>query len=276
MNNRSYGKSNLIVEVVMILVALIYLFPLYVLLNISLKPLDEVADAPLSLPKAFSLANYSEAWTKASLGSALVNSTVVMLISVVLLIFIGSMAAYTLARRQSRLSYGLYLLFLLGIILPFQLALIPLYQLMRDLQLLGTYTSLIIFYTGHQLPFTVFLYTGFLRALPRDYEDAAFIDGASHFQAFRKVVFPLLRPVTGTVVILNAIFVWNDFLTPLLYVGGTPLQTLPVAIYSFVGQYVSQWGLVFAGLVIGITPILIVYFLLQRYIIRGFASGLKG
>jgi raffinose/stachyose/melibiose transport system permease protein len=275
-NNRSYGKSNLIVEVVMILVALIFLFPLYVLLNISLKPLDEVADSPLGLPKEFSLANYREAWAEASLGSALINSTVVMLISVVLLIFIGSMAAYALARRQSRLSYGLYLLFLLGIILPFQLALIPLYQLMRDLQLLGTYTSLIIFYTGHQLPFTVFLYTGFLRALPRDYEDAAFIDGASHFQAFRKIVFPLLRPVTGTVVILNAIFVWNDFLTPLLYVGGTPLQTLPVAIYSFVGQYVSQWGLVFAGLVIGITPILIVYFLLQRYIIRGFASGLKG
>jgi raffinose/stachyose/melibiose transport system permease protein len=275
-NNRRYGKSNLIIEVVMILVALIFLFPLYVLLNISLKPLDEVADSPLGLPKEFSLANYREAWAEASLGSALINSTVVMLISVVLLIFIGSMAAYALARRQSRLSYGLYLLFLLGIILPFQLALIPLYQLMRDLQLLGTYTSLIIFYTGHQLPFTVFLYTGFLRALPRDYEDAAFIDGASHFQAFRKIIFPLLRPVTGTVVILNAIFVWNDFLTPLLYVGGTPLQTLPVAIYSFVGQYVSQWGLVFAGLVIGIMPILIVYFLLQRYIIRGFASGLKG
>jgi raffinose/stachyose/melibiose transport system permease protein len=275
-SNRRYGKNNLIVEVVMILVALIYLFPLYVLLSISLKPLDEVADSPLGLPERFSLANYHDAWKSASLGSALLNSTIVMIISVALLICIGSMAAYALARRQTRLSYGLYLLFLLGIILPFQLALIPLYQLMRDLQLLGTYTSLIIFYTGHQLPFTVFLYTGFLRALPRDYEDAALIDGASHFQAFRKIVFPLLRPVTGTVVILNAIFVWNDFLTPLLYVGGTPVQTLPVAIYSFVGQYVSQWGLVFAGLVIGITPILIVYFLLQRYIIRGFASGLKG
>jgi raffinose/stachyose/melibiose transport system permease protein len=275
-SNRRYGKTNLTVEVVMILVALVYVFPLYVLLNISLKPLDEVADSPLGLPEQFSLANYREAWDQASLGAALFNSTVVVLISVSLLIFIGSMAAYALARRQSRLSYGLYLLFLLGIILPFQLALIPLYQLMRDLQLLGTYTSLIIFYTGHQLPFTVFLYTGFLRALPRDYEHAALIDGASHFQAFRKIVFPLLRPVTGTVVILNAIFVWNDFLTPLLYVGGTPLQTLPVAIYSFVGQYVSQWGLVFAGLVIGIIPILIVYFLLQRYIIRGFASGLKG
>jgi raffinose/stachyose/melibiose transport system permease protein len=276
MSDRRYGTSNLAVEVVMILVALVYLFPLYVLLSISLKPLDEVASSPLGLPDEFSLANYREAWNSASLGAALVNSTVVMGISVVLLILFGSMAAYALARRQTRLSYGLYLLFLLGIILPFQLALIPLYQLMRDAQLLGTYTSLIIFYTGHQLPFTVFLYTGFLRALPRDYEEAALIDGASHFQAFRRIVFPLLRPVTGTVVILNAIFVWNDFLTPLLYVGGTPLQTLPVAIYSFVGQYVSQWGLVFAGLVIGITPILIVYFLLQRYIIRGFASGLKG
>lgn len=276
MNNRRYGSRNLLIEIAMIAAALIYLFPIYILLNISFKPLKEVSAAPLSLPSELSFNNYREAWSSASLGSALVNSATVTVISVTLLIFVGSMAAYALARRQSRLSYGLYLLFLLGIILPFQLALIPLYQIMRDLQLLGTYTSLIIFYTGHQLPFTVFLYTGFLRALPRGYEEAAFIDGASPFQAYRRIVFPLLRPVTGTVIILNAIFVWNDFLTPLLYVGGTELQTLPVAVASFVGQYTSQWGLVFAGLVIGVTPILITYFLLQRYIIKGFASGLKG
>jgi raffinose/stachyose/melibiose transport system permease protein len=112
--------------------------------------------------------------------------------------------------------------------------------------------------------------------MPRDYEQAALIDGASQLQAFTQVVFPLLRPVTGTVVILNAIFTWNDFLTPLLYLSGTERQTTPVAISTFVGQFVAQWQLVFAGLVIAIAPILVVYFALQRSIIKGFSSGLKG
>jgi raffinose/stachyose/melibiose transport system permease protein len=167
-------------------------------------------------------------------------------------------------------------LFLLGLVLPFQLALIPLYQIVRDLQLIGTYWSMIGFYTGLQLPFTIFLYTGFLRSIPRDYEHAAAIDGASQLEAFAQVVFPLLRPVTGTVVILNAIFTWNDFLTPLLYLSGSDRRTIPVAVNSFVGQYVTQWQLVFAALVVAIAPILVVYFLLQRTIIKGFASGLKG
>jgi raffinose/stachyose/melibiose transport system permease protein len=126
------------------------------------------------------------------------------------------------------------------------------------------------------MPFSVFLYTAFLRAMPRDYEEAAVLDGCSPFQAFWRVVFPLLRPVTGTVVILNAIFIWNDFLTPLLYLSGSSHQTIPVAIYTFVGQYTSNWQLVFAGLVMGITPILLIYFAMQRHIIRGFTGGLKG
>jgi raffinose/stachyose/melibiose transport system permease protein len=201
---------------------------------------------------------------------------VITIASGLLLVLLGSLASFTLARRASRLSYATYLLFLLGLVLPFQLALIPLYQTVRDLHLIGTYWSMIGFYTGLQLPFTIFLYTGFLRSIPRDYEHAAAIDGATQLEAFAQVVFPLLRPVTGTVVILNAIFTWNDFLTPLLYLSGSDRRTIPVAINSFVGQYVTQWQLVFAGLVIAIAPILLVYFLLQRTIIKGFASGLKG
>ncbi|WP_255271924.1 carbohydrate ABC transporter permease [Actinomadura madurae] len=142
--------------------------------------------------------------------------------------------------------------------------------------LLGTLWSLVLFYSGLQVPFAVFLYAGFLRVLPREYEEAALIDGGGPLQVFWRVVFPLLRPVTGTVVILNAIFVWNDFLTPFLYLSGSDQQTIPVAVYGFIGQYVSQWNLVFAGLVIAVLPILIAYFVMQRHIIKGFAGGLKG
>ena len=106
---------------------------------------------------------------------------------------------------------------------------------------------MILFYTGLQVPFTIFLYTGFLRALPREYGEAALVDGATHWQSFRRITFPLLRPITGTVIILNAVFIWNDFLTPLIYLGGSPNETIPVVVYQFVGQYVSNWGYVFAA-----------------------------
>jgi raffinose/stachyose/melibiose transport system permease protein len=260
----------------MIAAALLFLFPVYVLVNLSLKSSREISDASLSLPKHAQLSNYSDAWSGASLGAALINSTIITVVSLLLLIAVGSLASYYLARRKSHLSYGLYIVFLVGIILPFQLALVPLYQLVKDAGLLGTYTGMVAFYTGLQMPFTIFLYTGFLRALPRDYGEAALVDGATHLQSFARVTFPLLRPINGTVLILNAIFIWNDFLTPLLYLSGSPNETIPVVVYQFVGQYASQWGLIFASIVLAMIPVLLVFFLLQRYIIKGFASGLKG
>lgn len=263
-------------ELVMVVVALLFAFPVYVLVTISLKVPRDVARAPLAPPTRVHLDNYLTAWTEGELGQAMGNSLVVAVLSVGLLVLFGSAAAYVLARRLSRLSLGLYLLFLLGLMVPLQLSMIPLYELMQSANLLGTYTSLIIFNIGHQMPFTVFLYAGFIRALPREYEEAALVDSATPFQAYRKIVFPLLRPITGTVVILTGISVWNDFLVPLLYVGGSEQRTLPVAIFSFRGEFSTDWGVIFAGMVLAIAPILVVYFLLQKYIIRGFASGLRG
>ncbi|GII29213.1 carbohydrate ABC transporter permease [Planotetraspora mira] len=265
-----------LLEIVMIAVAVAFLFPVYALVTLSLKSPDQIAESPLAVPSSPTLDNFASAWSSAALGPSLINSTVITVVSLVALIALGSFAAYFLARVRSRLGYGLYILFLLGIVLPFQLGMIPLYRLITDLGLIGTHLGMIVFYTGVQLPFTVFLYTGFIRALPREYASAAQIDGASHLTAFTKVVFPLLRPITGTVLILNAVFIWNDFFTPLLYLGGSGFETVPVSIFSFVGQYVSDYGLVFAGLVLAALPIVVVFLLLQRYVIKGFSSGLKG
>jgi raffinose/stachyose/melibiose transport system permease protein len=276
MSHLRYSRRTFLVELAMIAAALAFLFPAYVLVALSLKDKAQIANQPLALPDPPTLGNFSSAWSSASLGAALFNSTVIIVVSLLALILLGSTAAYFIARRASRLSYGLYILFLLGIVLPFQLGMIPLYKLMNDLGWLGSYQSIIVFYTGIQLPFTVFLYTGFIRSLPRDYADAAHVDGASHRQAFTKVVFPLLRPITGTVLILNAVFIWNDFFTPLLYLGGSDNETVPVRIFAFVGQYVSDYGTVFAGLVLAALPILVIFLILQRYVIKGFSSGLKG
>ena len=210
----SYRPRTLVRELVMIAVAVMFLFPVYALVTLAFKDPGQIANKPLSLPNPPSVGSFGEAWQSASLGSALLNSTLITVSSVVILIVLGSLAAYFLARTASRLSYSLYILFLVGIILPFQLGMIPLYQLVDDMGLLGTYQGMILFYTGIQLPFTVFLYTGFIRSLPADYTNAALIDGASHLQAFGHVIFPLLRPITGTVLILNAVHHLERLLHP--------------------------------------------------------------
>lgn len=264
-----------ILEVVMLAVAVIFFIPVYVLVNMSLKfPNDP--GTPIQPATQITFSNYVDAWNQAHLGSALVTSGIVTVISTVLIVVFAAFAAYPLARSLRAWSAWAFYGFLVGLLLPFQLALIPLYQTMRDLGLLGNPISLVIFYVGSQMPFSIFLYVGFLRSVPAEYEEAAAIDGAGPVTTFLRVVFPLLRPITGTVAILNVLHIWNDFLTPLLYLSGSGSQTVPVALFSFLGQYVSQWNLVFAGLVISIAPILLVYFLMQKTIIKGFASGLKG
>ncbi|WP_245708904.1 carbohydrate ABC transporter permease [Ruania alba] len=273
---RAIRPGRVVRELAMVALAACFVFPFYVFFTVSLKTPPEVAADPLGLPTGLHLSNYSTAWEAGKLGSAYVSSIVVAVLSVALLVLLGSVAAYTLARRLSRLSTVIYLVFLLGLMIPLQLAMVPLYQWMNEANLLGTWTAVILFEAGHQLPFTVFLYAGFVRALPREYEEAARVDGAGPLRTFGSVVFPLLRPITGTVVILTGITTWNDFLTPLLYVGGSPQQTLPVAIYAFRGEYATDWGVLFAGMAIAIIPLLIVYFFMQRTFIVGFASGVKG
>jgi raffinose/stachyose/melibiose transport system permease protein len=270
-----YRRRTFGLELVMIAAAVAVGFPLYVLVNLAVRPVSDTS-SPLRPTADPTMDNFTQAWERGALGGALFNSVVVTFFSVIIVLAISAFAAYPLARATARWSRGMFLLIMLGLALPFQLAALPLYQTMRDLGLLGTPWALVLFYSGLQVPFTTFLYLGFLRALPRDFEEAALIDGCTPTQGFRYVVFPMLKPITVTALVLNAVGVWNDFFTPLLYLSGSGQQTLPVAIAGFVGQYVTSWNLVFAALVISIVPILVVYFALQRSIINGFAGGLKG
>lgn len=264
-----------ILEAVMILVGLLFLFPIYVLVMLALKaPGDQ--SSTLALPQHPTFQNFIDAWQQGALGPSLINSLIVTLATVVLTVVIASAAAYPLSRPGVRWSRTAYLAFLAGLLLPAQLALLPLYQTIRDLGLLGTLVGVVVVNVGAGMPFSIFLYAGFMRALPTEYEEAAALDGAHAFRTFWSVVFPLLRPITGTVIILTAVFTWNDFLTPLLYLSGTDQQTITVAIYGFVGQFGAQWNLIFAAILISILPILIAYFFLQKYIVQGFAGGLKG
>ncbi len=272
---RRYTVKTLIREIVLIVAAIVFAIPLIALVNVSLKPLNSGTGAlTVTWPATFD--NYIQAWTQAKLGGALVNSTIIAVASVALIVVISALAAYPLARVTRRWSRWTFYLLIGGLIVPAQLALLPLYTTMRDLGLIGSLWAVILINVGTGMPFSIFLYTTFLRELPMDYEEAALLDGCGPVRAFISVVFPLVRPVTGTVIILNLVGIWNEFFVPLLYLTGSGNSTAPVAIYSFVSQYVTIWPLIFAGLVITVIPILLVYFSLQKYVIKGFAGGLKG
>jgi raffinose/stachyose/melibiose transport system permease protein len=262
-------------ELFLVLVAAIWWIPFWFLVTISLKPDLEALQSPLSLPHEIHLANFSTAWRQASLGRALLSSLLITSGSVIALIAIGSICAYSIARRPGKLSGALYLLFVLGIILPFQLGLVPTYAALRHLHLVGSYLGVILLYTGIWMPFSVFLYTGFVRALPKEYEEASRVDGASTLRTFRRVVFPLLRPVTGTVAIFTGLIVWNDFFLSLIFLNGTNRIPLPVAVYTFVGSFASRWNLIFAAVIVSLLPILTFFLVAQRQLIRGFTGGIK-
>lgn len=273
MNRYTWRTGTL--EGVMIVVAMIFMIPIYVLINLSIRRQTDLS-SPIIPTAEPTFDNFTRAWEVSGLGQAMVNSAILTTLAVLLLVTLGSMGAYALAKSTARWSSPAFYLFMLGLLVPFQLGLVPLYRTFAALGLLGTPIPLLIIYVGLRLPFTLFLYSTFLRQIPADYEEAASLDGAGIFTRFRRIVFPLLRPITGTVIILNGLFIWNDFLTPLLYLSGSPFRTVPIAVYSFVNDNTTVWPLVFAGLLISVVPILIAFFVFQRTLIRGFASGVKG
>lgn len=272
--NRYTARTG-VLEGVMIVVGLVFLFPIYILVNLAIRPTSDLS-SPLQPTTDPTFENFANAWTQAGLGGAILNSVIVTVVSVAVLVVLASAAAYAIARVTARWSTVAFYVFMIGLLLPFQLGLIPLYKTMGQLGFVGSVFPLIIIYIGMRLPFTIFLYVQFLRQVPTDYEEAAALDGCGPLQSFFRVVFPMVRPVTGTVIILNGLFAWNDFLTPLLYLSGSGNQTIPVAIYTFVGQYNTQWPLVFAALIIGALPVLVAFFFIQKSLIQGLASGVKG
>ena len=281
MTHARYTWRSFSRELTLLLIAVAFCVPLYLLITISLKTTSAAYIKPLSFPSSPNWSSYRQGWTGEGSGgvgmaSALLNSVVITVGSVVCLIALGSVAAYTLARRPSKLSSGLYLIFLLGIIVPAQLGLVPLYIVLRNLHLTGNYFGMIVLYTGLLMPLTVFLYTGFVRTLPRDYEEAAQVDGATQLRTFLRVTLPLLLPITGTVAVLTGLIVWNDFFVQLIFLSGTQKVTLPVAVYSLAGANVAQWNVIFAAVAISIVPIVLFFLFAQRTMIRGFSGGIRG
>lgn len=270
-----YTTRTLFLEVGLWVLAGLTIAPLLALVNVSFKAAHNPSGA-FEIAGSYTLENYARAWQEAKMGAAAANSVTVAVVSVVIILTICALAAYPLARIGSRWSRGTFYLFILGLVIPAQLGLLPLLISIRDLGLYGTLPGVILANVGGCIPFSIFLTTTFLRDVPVDYEEAAALDGCGPLRTFWHVVVPLLRPALGTAAILALIPIWNNFLMPLLLLAGTGNETLPVRISGFARAYFADWSVVFAALVISAAPILVGYFALQKFVIQGFAGGLKG
>ncbi|HAL74414.1 MAG TPA: sugar ABC transporter permease, partial [Clostridiales bacterium] len=193
------------------------------------------------------------------------------------LLILGSMAAYPIARMPSKFSGFIYLLFLSGLTMPFQSAMIPLYKVMKAFSLINTHHGMILLYTATTMAFTIFLYVGFMKTIPKELEEAAMIDGCNRFMSYRIIIFPLLKTITATAAIFDTMLIWNDFLKPLLFFSGTNKGTVITSVYAFQSQYDTQWGYLFASCMLASLPLLILYLALQKYFVKGIAAGaIKG
>ncbi|MGX1265156.1 putative starch degradation products transport system permease protein AmyC [Bacillus sp. 349Y] len=272
MNNR-YTKRTFLLEIVAIALAIVFMIPFYFVLVNSVKPFAAILIDAAAWPEEFMFSNYARVWEIIQFPRAFMNSFIITTISNIGLVLISSMAAWKMVRTPGKFSKILFILFVSAMVIPFQTVMIPLMKVGGTLGLTNSIPGLILMYFGFGVPLSLFLYHGFVKTVPVEIEESAMMDGCSSFGVFWRIVFPLLKPITVTVVILNTLWIWNDYLLPLLVLQDAELRTIPLAASSFFAQYTKQWDMGLAALVLGITPVIIFFLFLQKHIIKGIASG---
>ena len=265
-------KSRFPIEIIGIFLALIWIAPFYLMIVNSLKTKREIFSNTLSLPETFNLDNYIQAFDRLDFVQTFFNSLLITTLSVIIIIIFSSMAAYALSRTKSKISTVIFYVLVASMLIPFQSVMIPLITIFGKFEMLNR-AGLIFMYLGFGASLSIFLYHGALNSIPKSLDEAATIDGANKFQVFWYVIFPILKPITVTVAILNMIWIWNDYLLPSLVINQTGMETIPLKMFFFFGEYTKQWHLALAGLTIAVIPVIIGYFFAQREIIKGVSDG---
>jgi raffinose/stachyose/melibiose transport system permease protein len=251
------------------------LSPLWILLVNSFKPNSAIIDNPLSLPASWDFSYIANAVVQLDYFKSIFYTFIITLFSVALIVLISSMAAWVLVRSKLKAANIIFMAFVAAMLIPFQAIMYPLIQLFDGLGLKNM-GGLILMYGGFGLSMSTFLYHGFVKSVPLGVEEAAFIDGCNIFQMFFSIVMPLIKSITVTVIIINAMWIWNDYLLPFLVIGNSADKTLVLSLYFariLAGQYGNPWQLIFPAVLITIIPIVIVFLCLQKYIVKGINEG---
>ena len=274
------NKLNLIIiGIGMLIFTLLIAYPMIMILFFSFKTKLEIAVAPLSLPQSIYLQNYITAVKEMDFFNSLKNSVVITAICLILGTFIYCMASYACARAniKKKLFKGFYLFMLAGLALPVQLAMVSQVYLLRSMHLIGKLSGLELIYLGGLTSFSMFILYGFVKTIPISLDESAMIDGGNYFTVFAQIMMPLMKPVIMTLVILNGVTVYNDFMQPMVFLSGKAARTLPLTVFYFRGQHTTDWGVLFAALAVASAPAVLFYFYFQNYIVSGLISGaIKG
>lgn len=266
-------RLNWIIFTVLTVSAIIVFFPLYITLVNSFKSYNEVVSSVASLPSTFHFNNFKTVWNQLNFGGVFLNSLIITVVSVVGILMISAPAAYQFVRRPGWVSTFLFMLILSALVIPFQSLMIPLVKVASDLNIMDSIPGIIMMYWGFGIPLAVFLYHGFVKSIPRELEEAAMIDGNGVVGAFYRIVLPLLKPVTTTIAILHSLWIWNDFLLPLITLSSEKNRTIPIASSVYFGQYLNEWHLAMAALTMASIPVIIFFIFMQRNIIDGITAG---
>ncbi|TXT49912.1 MAG: multiple sugar transport system permease protein [Spirochaetes bacterium] len=271
----STGKKILVaaVQVFFVLYCLLIFYPLFNMIMSSFKTTREILRFPFALPKSLDFANYKTVLVDRGFGRFFFNSLWMTGTTMAFVLLFGSMAAYGVSRYTYRLRTTVYLVFLSGIMLPLKAAVIPLFIIMKRLDFVNKPISVILIFIAMSLPSTIFILSGFMKAIPKDLEYAARIDGCSDWMIYRHVVMPVVTPAIALVTIYNSVPVWNDFFFPLVFLQDQKFKTLPLGLTNFFGQYSTDWSLLFTALSLAILPMLLLYAFMAKYFIKGMTAG---
>jgi raffinose/stachyose/melibiose transport system permease protein len=269
------GKKLVSVGTTLILAifAAISFFPIYMALINSFKSPGEIFSSALKFPSKFHFENYTGIFQQLNLLHSAWNTVIVTVIGLTGIVFCGSLAGYKLARTSGRLSNFLFTLFLASMLVPFHSIMITLTKVAKGVDVQGSTFGLGLIYIGLGVNMAIFLYHGFVKTIPKELEEAAKIDGCNDFQIFTKIIFPLLKPITATILILDILWLWNDFLLPLIMLTDVNNYTLMLSINMLFGQYNNDWPKILSGLIITALPVIVFYAIFQKYILKGIAEG---
>ncbi|WP_372635571.1 carbohydrate ABC transporter permease [Cohnella sp.] len=252
---------------------LVFLFPFLLILMNSFKKTQYFVENPLSLPTSLDFSNYVSAFKNMGFMQAFANSMLITVFGVLLILVFSSMTGYLFVRFKWKLNKALFFVMLASMTIPFQVIMIPLVMIYGNMQLLNMKITLLFMYMGFGIPFGVFTFHGFIKGIPYELEESAFIEGSSRARTFFQIVLPLLKPVVVTLLVLDVLWIWNDYLLPSLVLLSPGLKTLPLSTYSFFSSYSVDFSPLMAGLVMTIIPVLLLYLFLQNQIIKGITEG---
>ncbi len=270
---KKFRAEYLVRYIILIGMAFIWVIPMYIAIVTPFKSIKEIFTEVLALPAEWSPRSFIKVWEEVDILVYMKNSFLVTGLTCVLLAVLPSLASYAIVRSKSRLIRGSYLLFSVGIMIPTQACMIALFNVLKGLHMYNTLPGLVFAYAGCYIPVSVFLFYGYFQSIPMEIIESAYIDGCSEFKIYTKIAMPLSTSAVGTVIIYNCVNIWKDFTYPLIFTQGEKIKTLPIAIYSLKGQYVSDYPTMFAGVLISTLPLLIVYLALQKQFIAGITAG---